>query len=320
LIFVGQRKHNMRDFILTYLILFRSFFKPSHLGGRYKWDENITPMLIKKDNVDHIINVIEKATACTEWGADVRKKVGDGTGNDRFIPPYVMSFYDLTGGFDYIYLNDKPSRRPWIQKQITEERLRRHNIKLEDYTGSNISYTPYVGNMEIIDGDAIEDNEDLPLDNYNDSITASTTWAVSSIFMHRCIRKVGTGWDRENKYCLWPLCQPRVNHRPVKVEWIDEFVQTIKTKQSTYWENAICSVVPYSIEIAKDQESIDVPMEFMINSGEEETSADESSYKMGERNLPAGLINCVDCDEHDLMVCFGFLTVSYPLHQHERKF
>ncbi len=109
-------------------------------------------------------------------------------------------------------------------------------------------------------------------------------------------------------------------HRTVKLEWIDEFVKTIKTKQSTYWENVICSVVPYSIEIAKSQEYIDVPMEFMINSGEEETSAEESSYKMGERNLPAGLINCVDCDEHDLMVCFGFLTVSYPLHQHERKF
>jgi hypothetical protein len=277
--------------------------------GRYMW-RSVAPvgMMITKGNLDKIIGIIEKSTLCTDWAKDVRKQLADKYDEKKEVPNYVMSFYDMTGGHEYEYKDDKPTVVPWIQRQMTEERMLDIQQRISLYDRQGISCKPNQGDKYLPTTIPTNFSEDMNITDYLDSVVESTSWSVTNLFMHRCIRVVNGGEEEDNKYCFWPLCQPMVNHRPVGVDFITGFVTAMKGKKSFHWENQSGAVIPYCVAKKDDDEEKAIALEFMINSGQSATNAKE--YVGSEFNLPAGPVKCVGCEGEELDKCFSVLTVS----------
>jgi hypothetical protein len=267
-------------------------------------------MYITKENVTKVFHIIEKATLCTDWATHVRNEMTKTYDDKQEVPKYLMSFYDMSGGHDYCYKDERATKIPWLQKQITEGRIDALKQRITLYKDSTeVAITPNEGVRDLEDGKHLIMEEDINMADYYDVITENATWSMTSIFMHRCIRVVEKGYAEDNKYCLWPLCQPWVNHRPVGVKFIDEFVKTMKMNKGIYWEGQSGASVPYCVDEKKEGSTDSIQLEFMINSGESATNANE--YVKGtEVNLPAGPVCCVGCDETELDKCYFVLTVS----------
>jgi hypothetical protein len=283
---------------------------PAEVNEIYVW-HSVSPiaMNVRKKHLTKIVNLIEAATLCTDWAIDVRKQFVDKYDAMKQVPPYVMSFYDMTGGHDYEYVEKKATSIPWIQKQMTEDRLLAIKQRISLYDADKISCNPTEGNKKVPNATDPQFLDEMNPKDYYDSVVERTTWSVTSLFMHRGIRVVEEGEEARNKYCLWPLCQPVVNHRPVGVNYIDGFITAMKGEKTLNWENQPGAIIPYCVAKQKDKEKQSIALGFMINSGQSATN--DSEYVVESKvNLIAGPVECVGCEETELDKCFFMLTVS----------
>jgi hypothetical protein len=271
-------------------------------------------MSTERKNLEGMIEIMRDATCCDEWADDVTKRLNESNEAGGQVPEYIWSFFDLTSGFNFQGLEDETSKTiPWIQQQMTTERFERINERMKIFKDTK-SIVVRHGTQFVKDNMFLEDNENM--EKYYDAYTESTSWAVLSLFVHRTIRKVGKGEEEDNKYCYWPLSQPWVNHRPIDLSLIegkDGYIESLSKETNHVWSVQQGFSLPYCIsndEVA-DDDKIDI--EFMINSGESKTNADEY-IQAKDSNCAAGKVHCVKLEEESLNQCVDILTVSYDLY------
>jgi hypothetical protein len=261
-------------------------------------------------NLRFMIKVIKDATKCDAWADDVTKMLDDAEPEKNSVPEYLWSFFDLTGGFHYIKQNNEIQNIPWIQKQMTEKRFAAIIERMSAFK-FNESINVEEGNLFLTENMAFEESEDLK--QYYDSYPQPTSWAVLQLFVHRTIRIVGKGDEPDNKYCFWPLSQPWVNHRPIDVSLIggdQGYINSLSTRTSVEWSTQEGISVPYSVSDETVSAEDKIEMEFMINSGESKSNAEEYVHDK-HSNSSAGNLHCVKLSDENLDLCIDLLSVSY---------
>jgi hypothetical protein len=228
------------------------------------------------------------------------------------VPEYIWSFFDLSGGFNYHRYSTKTKAQllPWIQKQITGNRLSAIQKRMKQFK-FNEHIATRKGSEYVTDGMDLEDK--VRLNEYYDSYLESTSWSVLSLFVHRTIRKVGKGLEDDNKYCFWPLSQPWVNHRPIDLGLIGGdggYVDSLSSSTNLVWSSQQGFSLPYCVSNKIEGTAEQIEMEFMINSGESKTNA-EVYVQETDSNSPAGNVNCVGLDNESLIKCIKMLQVSF---------
>jgi hypothetical protein len=257
-----------------------------------------------------MIKIITDATCCDEWGGNVTKMLEERKEGDMTVPEYIWSFFDLSNGYNYVRMRRGiPQKIPWIQKQMTEDRLVAITERMKTFE-FNHALKVREGKSFVTDGMALEDKENMEA--YYDTYTESTSWAVLSLFVHRTIRKVGKGEEADNRYCYWPLSQPWVNHRPIDLNLIDGkngYIESLSKETNLVWSSQQGFSVPYCVSNEAVGEDDKIDIEFMINSGESKTNADEYVQDKTS-NSAAGNVHCVKVDKESLNKCINTLKVS----------
>ncbi len=271
------------------------------------WEESMFNMVTSKDNLKWMISIIKEATKCDGWAEDATQALDNATGK---VPPYIWSFFDMSGGFNYTGSEPNTKETPWIQKQMTEERLEAAVTRLENF---KVVHNPSIakGKKKVTENLFLSEQDRL--NEYYDSINESPSWAVLQLFMHRTIREVGKGEEEGNKYCYWPLSQPWVNHRPIEVGLLDGpggYISNLSHSTANQWEAQQAFTIPYLVSSVEVEEKKKVEMAFMINSGDSKTNATE--YVLEENaNRAAGNVHCLGLTRESIGDCYTFLTVSH---------
>jgi hypothetical protein len=267
-------------------------------------------MRTSEPNLRYMIEIIKDATLCKDWADDVSKMLTESEAEKTECPEYLWSFFDITGGHNYMVEDGEVQSTPWIQNQMSSKRYEKIMKRMD-------AFQPVEGGFHIDEGDeqvnekmAVEDISRM--NKYYDSYVQTTTWAGLQLFVHRTIRTVGKGEEEDNKYCFWPLSQPWVNHRPIDVSLVGEkggFIDNLCNSPSVEWNSQQGFSIPYCVTDEKVDGSVVIDMEYMINSGESRTNEEEYVHEKNT-NGAAGNVHCVSLKRESLLKCIDCLSVS----------
>jgi hypothetical protein len=238
---------------------------------------------MNQKDLDKIVDIISKATMCTEW----KKWIENDIKTKQRLPPFLRCFYNLTSVFEemgvedhlwmqtYLSKNAYPHVRGTLLPNFKEDQVKSipdategatlnkkwmkdggHNgrqcaLRIMEVEGWNIA------NSVLEYTDHFSDSDLNPV---TDSFNNSNTWSVLTLFSHPAICVVPVHEKEETKFAFWPTAAPHVNNRHVEYSelikpndegFVHQFVES-----DTLWDAQSVRILPYCVTNDKGKNEV----------------------------------------------------------------